>query len=136
MMPDREKVKYSIERCISHVPDACRDCAYDAGHPYNECVEMMLKDSLALLKEQETVEHALEVLRKAGWKETQDVPFPAELLKEQEAVMPNVSSVNQRCGNCNKVIEMDGWKTCPWCGKPIDWARWWRENTNGVRHDG
>lgn len=58
------------------------------------------------------------------------------LLKEQEAVMPNVSSVDQRCGNCNKIIEMDGWKTCPWCGKPIDWARWWRENTNGVRHDG
>lgn len=52
-MPDREKVKYSIERCISHVPDACRDCAYDAGHPYNECVEMMLKDALALLKEQQ-----------------------------------------------------------------------------------
>ena len=50
---DREKVKYSIERCISHVPDACRDCAYDAGHPYNECVEMMLKDVLALLKEKE-----------------------------------------------------------------------------------
>lgn len=53
-MPDREKVKYSIERCISHVPDACRDCAYDAGHPYNECVEMMLNDVLVLLKEQET----------------------------------------------------------------------------------
>ena len=38
------------------------------------------------------------------------------LLKEQEAVEPRVSSVEQRCGNCNKVIEMDGWKTCPWCG--------------------
>ena len=50
---DREKVKYSIERCICHVPDACRDCAYDAGHPYNECVEMMLRDALAMLKEQE-----------------------------------------------------------------------------------
>lgn len=53
---DREKVKYSIERCISHVPDACRDCAYDAGHPYNECVEMMLNDVLTLLKEQEAIE--------------------------------------------------------------------------------
>ena len=50
----REKVVYSIERCISHVPDACRDCAYDAGHPYNECVEMMLKDALSLLKAQES----------------------------------------------------------------------------------
>ena len=43
------------------------------------------------------------------------------LLKEQEAVEPRVSTVEQRCGNCNKVIEMDGWITCPWCGKPILW---------------
>lgn len=52
-MTDPEKVIYSIERCICHVPDACRNCAYDAGHPYNECVEMMLKDALSLLKAQE-----------------------------------------------------------------------------------
>ena len=52
-MAELEKVIYSIERCICHVPDACRDCAYDAGHPYNECLEMMLKDVLALLKAQE-----------------------------------------------------------------------------------
>ena len=52
-MAKLEKVIYSIERCICHVPDACRDCAYDAGHPYNECLEMMLKDVLALLKTQE-----------------------------------------------------------------------------------
>ena len=51
-----------------------------------------------------------------------------ELLKEQEAVEPSVSSVEQRCGNCNKVIEMDGWKACPWCGKRIDWKGWWKKN--------
>lgn len=50
------------------------------------------------------------------------------LLNEQEAVEPNVSSAEQRCGNCNKVIEMDGWKACPWCGKMIDWERWWKKN--------
>lgn len=49
-------------------------------------------------------------------------------MKEQEAVKPRVSSVEQRCGNCNKVIEMDGWITCPWCGKPIDWEGWWKKN--------
>ena len=43
------------------------------------------------------------------------------LLKEQEAVKPRVSCVEQRCGNCNKIIEMDGWIACPWCGKPIKW---------------
>lgn len=53
-MTERENVIYSIERCICHVPDACRDCAYDAGHPYNECVEMMLRDALELLKAQES----------------------------------------------------------------------------------
>lgn len=67
-MADREKVIYSIERCTCHVPDACRDCAYDAGHPYNECVELMLKDALALLKAQEP-----------GW-----VPFIKRPLTEEE----------------------------------------------------
>lgn len=52
-MPDREKVIYGIERCICHVPDACRDCGYDAGQPYNACVESLLKDALELLKAQE-----------------------------------------------------------------------------------
>jgi ssDNA-binding Zn-finger/Zn-ribbon topoisomerase 1 len=52
-MPDREKVIHAIERCTCHVPDACRDCGYDAGHPYNECVELLLKDALELLKGQE-----------------------------------------------------------------------------------
>ena len=54
-MTEREKVIYSLERCICHVPDACRDCAYDAGHPYNECVEMLLKDAMNLLKDGDTV---------------------------------------------------------------------------------
>lgn len=47
-----EKVIYSIERCICHVPDACKDCSYDAGHPYNQCVELLLRDALELLKTQ------------------------------------------------------------------------------------
>lgn len=51
-----------------------------------------------------------------------------DLLKEQEAVKPRISSVEQRCGNCNKIIEMDGWVTCPWCGKQIDWEGWWSAN--------
>ena len=50
------------------------------------------------------------------------------LLKEQEPVEPKVSSTEQRCGNCNKVIEMDGWIACPWCGKPIAWNEWWNKN--------
>lgn len=55
-MTDVENAIYAIEQCTCHVPDACRDCPYDAGHPYNECIEMLLKDVLELLKEQEPVE--------------------------------------------------------------------------------
>ena len=51
-----------------------------------------------------------------------------DMLKEQEVIMPRVTSVEQRCGNCNKVIEMDGWIACPWCGKHIDWKGWLNKN--------
>ena len=50
------------------------------------------------------------------------------LLTELEAVEPKVSTAEQRCGHCNKVIEMDGWQSCPWCGKRIDWKGWWKKN--------
>ena len=53
-------------------------------------------------------------------------------MKEHEAVEPKVSSTEQRCGNCNKVIEMDGWIACPWCGKPIAWNEWWNKNGGQV----
>lgn len=58
---------------------------------------------------------------RCGLREEQIQEDAIALLKEQEAVRPRVSCVEQRCGNCNKVIEMDGWKVCPWCGKPILW---------------
>lgn len=64
-MVDRGKVIFSIERCICHVPDACRDCAYDAGHPHNECVELLLKDALSLLKAQEVPDNG-------GWISVKD----------------------------------------------------------------
>ena len=50
-------------------------------------------------------------------------------LEEQIAVRPIVSSVEIRCGACRKVIEMDGWVCCPWCGKRID--KYWKENSHG-----
>lgn len=92
---DREKVIKGLECCIKSDKECmCRDnCPYDDDD--NDVCETLVKlDALKLIE---------------------------ELLKEQEAVKPRVSSVEQRCGNCNKVIEMDGWKACPWCGKPILW---------------
>lgn len=77
------------------------------------------------LKEQDSVEHALEVLRKAGWTETQDVPFPAELLKEQEAVEPippKDESDLWRCGNCNhQLFRCTHQRYCEMCGRSVKW---------------
>jgi len=50
---DREKVIYDIERCICHVPDACRDCSHYGHGEVIGCMEELLTDALALLKEQE-----------------------------------------------------------------------------------
>lgn len=59
-MPDLEKVIYSIERCICHVPDACRDCYYDEL-PAPECIDHLMRDAHALLKAQEPVK-AIQIL--------------------------------------------------------------------------
>lgn len=52
-MADIEKVIYDIERCICHVPDACRDCSHSWHDATNDCMEKLLADALELLKEQE-----------------------------------------------------------------------------------
>lgn len=44
---------YDIERCISHMPDACRDCSHYTGTVGFGCMENLMSDALALLKEQE-----------------------------------------------------------------------------------
>ena len=59
MMPNKEKVIYSIERCLCHVPDACRDCNYD-NYEYNKCVEKLLADALALLQEENEIDATIE----------------------------------------------------------------------------
>lgn len=53
-MADLEKVIYGIERCICHVPDACRDCWYDTN-PYPECQNKLMLDAMELLKAQAAV---------------------------------------------------------------------------------
>ena len=86
----------------------CVEVAEDDEEPLRYAVEQDLKDT--------------------------EVDVDVSMLKEQKAVEPKVSCTEQRCGNCNKVIEMDGWKACPWCGKMIDWERWWQKNgTSGTQ---
>ena len=100
-MPDREKVITGLELCTNISPDGCLTrCPYkdEKDETYSGFCEQVLKRDTLAL------------------------------LKEHEAVEPKVSSAEQRCGNCNKVIEMDGWQSCPWCGKRIDWKGWWKKN--------
>lgn len=52
-MSDIKQVKYDIERCISHVPDACRDCSHYTGTVGFGCMENLMADAYVLLKEQE-----------------------------------------------------------------------------------
>jgi len=52
-MADRETVIYDIERCICHVPDACKDCSKYGGDNAIRCMEELLADTLSLLKAQE-----------------------------------------------------------------------------------
>lgn len=54
-MADREKVIYDIERCICHVPDACKDCSKYGGDNAIRCMEELLADALSLLKAQEPI---------------------------------------------------------------------------------
>lgn len=93
-MTDVENVIYAIERCTCHVPDACRDCPYDAGHPYNECIEMLLKDAMKLLKEQESVEPYIDSFNDSCWWAT---------------------------GCCGTPINFKTDKFCPKCGRKVKW---------------
>ena len=49
-MDDLNRVIYDIERCTSHVPDACRDCSKCGSGM--KCMESLLGDSLKLLEKQ------------------------------------------------------------------------------------
>ena len=65
-MPDREKAIKAIDICLGH--GKCDDCGYriKGGYSTMDCRKPMMRDVLALLKEQEEriklLEHQLETL--------------------------------------------------------------------------
>ena len=73
-MPDRDRVIYDIERCICHVPDACRDCS-KFNTVGGNCTEDLLSDALALLKEQETFDGWISVKDRLPEDETEVIIF-------------------------------------------------------------
>lgn len=97
-MTDSNRVIYDIERCICHVPDACRDCSKYHKEAWEAtcCMESLMADALELLKEQETREQCIK---------TKCVICPHcehcdvdenGLLKEQEAI-PTVRERTSKC---------------------------------------
>ena len=100
-MVDRKKVIYSIERCICHVPDACRDCGYD-NEPCPKCFEHLLRDAHDLLKAQEPI-----------------------LLENPHKPYGHFINVNSpwisRCPKCGKKIEGKQTRFCKYCGQAVKW---------------
>ena len=100
-MPDREKV-------ITHFRDAIEASGCD--NKWRFVRVDILEEAIALLKEQDTVEHALSVLKAHGWQDG------------GEAVKPQPTGIepNYNCGNCRMPIQQ-GYPFCPWCGREVEW---------------
>ena len=98
-MADMEKVIYSIERCICHVPDACRDCGYD-NEPCPKCFEHLLLDAHDLLKAQEATD-----ANTGKWTTKRTQEHDGEWY----------------CSECGyePVVMTDDMKYCPGCGRKM-----------------
>lgn len=50
-------VKWDIERCICHVPDACSDCSHKSERiDFPACMENLMLEAYELLKKQTPIE--------------------------------------------------------------------------------
>lgn len=126
-MPDREKVMYSLERCSSSVPDACRDCGYDKW-PARICVQHLTKDAMELLKalEPQPPKHIHEEYPEHDWEREKDGSI-------DEFAMESDFHNGPRCKRCYDTFcvhcEPDGYEThkpciidedrCPKCGNKL-----------------
>lgn len=101
-MPDRDKVIKGLEVCTKDIPmsnavhkdDLCKECPYyNAKYSYCWNQIVMMRDALALLKEQEAVEPTIDEYG------------------------------NKRCGYCGhklqSIADLDLF--CCKCGKPVLW---------------
>ena len=109
-MIDRKKVIKAIDVCLGH--GHCDDCGYriKGGYSTMDCRRPMMRDALALLKEQETVKPK-QIIRKQCKKEHEDgsIDYFAEWY----------------CPHCDSLLVVgfdNKWiQFCPRCGKPITW---------------
>ena len=80
-MPEREKVIKGLECCdyYNSLTLTCFQCPYIdlcKSEGMSRCTAELAHGALALLKEQDTVEHALSVLKAHGWKESKSTYCP------------------------------------------------------------
>ena len=112
-MPDREKVIKGLDVCLKNIDqsDCPNDCPYlsDCSKYENRVVfQPLMRDALALLKDQEEPKH---IIRKQCKKEWEDgsIDYYAEWY----------------CPHCNSLIlrgfDNPSIKFCYKCGKPILW---------------
>ena len=100
---DREKAIKGLEICTKDIPmsnavhksDFCKECPYyNAEYSYCWNQIVMMRDALALLKEQEAVE-----------------PIP-----------PTDESEMWRCGNCHhQIFRCTHQRFCDNCGRAVKW---------------
>ena len=83
-MPDREKVINALDICLGH--GKCDDCGYriKGGYSTMDCRKPMMRDALALLKEQQN----------QIWEMQDRTEYLEDKLKEQPQIV--------RCNNCKK----------------------------------
>ena len=104
-MPDRDEVIEAFEICYV-AGHNCTECRYFSE---DGCNDKLMQDALALLREHDTVEHALEVLIAHEW-------------KDREPVEPKPTGIepHYNCGACGLPITQ-GYPFCPWCGRKVKW---------------
>jgi len=92
-MPDMEKVIKGLECAIGiRGVKNCDNCPYDNDFNCLGC-DIVMRDALALLKEQEPVEPRS--MSDCAWQYS--------------------------CGECKKPLYAHGFAYCPWCGRRIKW---------------
>ena len=97
-MIDKNQVMFDMERCICHVPDACRDCSRYKGVDGLRCMEELMTDALVLLKEQEAIPP----------------------VRESDGDPGELASWWYVCGACRRGMDYHD-KFCRWCGKRVKW---------------
>lgn len=110
---DREKVIKAIDICLGH--GKCDDCGYQikGGYSTMDCRKPMMRDALAMLKEQEV---------ELSYRKAKAITHTATKL--DDATCPscgNVVGEKMRTGAVWQSVVQVRWDYCRFCGQKLDW---------------